>query len=211
MNVKKSLISGTFWTGIGRYSQIAIQLGVTAILARLLDPADFGVLSMVVIYTGFVTLLSQSGITPAVVQKQNLDDRDLSTVFWIATAISGALTSVTVIIAPLIESFFNYHGLAHVVQIMSITLLFVGMGAVPHGRLRRKLRFRAIAAIEIISAGLSGIVAVFLALGEAGYWALVVQNVSMQGTRLVLMLIFNKWLPRLKAIVAYGESRSLGT
>jgi len=62
MDIKRALISGTFWTAIGRYSQIGIQILVTAILARLLEPEAFGVLSMVVIYTGFVTLLSQSGI-----------------------------------------------------------------------------------------------------------------------------------------------------
>lgn len=198
MNIKKALISGTFWTAIGRYSQIVIQIIVTAILARLLEPEAFGVLSMVVIYTGFVTLLSQSGITPTVVQKQSLNDDDLSTVFWVATILSAILTLLTVFIAPVIESFFSYNGLAHVVQVMSITLMFVGMAAVPDGRLKRKLRFREIAAVDIASAFFSGLFAIFLAFQGVGYWALVIQNVSMQGIRLISLFILNKWIPKFR-------------
>ena len=102
INIRSALIGGTFWTAVGRYSQHAVRLGVTAVLARLLDPSDFGVLAMVVVYTGFVTLLAEAGIGATVIQKRELDDKALSTVFWFVALLSLAFAVFTIIIAPFI-------------------------------------------------------------------------------------------------------------
>ncbi len=196
INIRSALIGGTFWIAVGRYSQSAVSLGVTAVLARLLDPSDFGVLAMVVVYTGFVTLLAEAGIGATVIQKRELDDKALSTAFWFVTLLSLTFAIFTIIIAPFIEAFFAFPGLALVVQVMSITLLLAGMGSVPDGRLRRALRFKQVAAIEIVSPLLSGVVAIFLAFEGAGYWALVFQVIIAMIIRLIGLLAFNRWLPQ---------------
>lgn len=198
MSILRNLLGGTFWTGVGRYLHYAAQIAVTAVLARLLDPSDFGILSMVVVYTGFVTVLAEAGLGWAVVQKRDLDDAALSTVFWFAVLVSAALVGFSLAVAPLIERFYEFDGLAVVVRVLSINLLLVGLCSVPEGRLRKQLKFKPLAAIDILSALLSGAAAILLALRGIGYWALVGQQIGYLALRFGLLLLFGRWAPRLR-------------
>lgn len=198
MHIRKELAKGTFWTAVGSYSRYLFSFIVSAILARLLTANDFGVVSMVMVYTGFVDLLAEFGISATVVQKRYLDRNGLSTVFWLAALIGVTLTGISVLLAPVIESFFDFDGLSVVVQVMSINLLLVSLATVPQGLLQQKLAFKKLALLEIISTILSGIIGITLALQGFGYWALVIQGISTKAINLLGYFIFTRWLPLLK-------------
>jgi O-antigen/teichoic acid export membrane protein len=195
LNIGHELVKGTVWTAIGRYIHFFFQIGITAVLARLLEPADFGVVGMVVVYTGFVDLLAEFGLSATIVQKRYLDREGLSTVFWLSTLIGLILMGVTLLLSPLIEAFFDFEGLRIVIQVMSITLLLSAMSVVLHGKLQQRLAFKELAITEIFTSALAGCVGIVLAFQGWGYWALVLQGISFKLFRLVWLYFYERWLP----------------
>ncbi len=198
MHIRKELAKGTFWTAVGSYSHYVFAFVISAILARLLTPDDFGVVSMVLVYTGFVDMLAEFGISATVVQKRYLDRLGLSTVFWISALIGVLLTGISIILAPVIEGFFDFDGLRLVIQVMSIKLLFVSLSSVPQGLLQKELAFKKLALLEILTTIFSGITGIVLAFLGWGYWALVAQGVSLRLFRVIGFFLMTKWLPLFK-------------
>lgn len=197
MNENKTIISGTFWTGLGKYSEILIVLITTAILARILNPSDFGIIGMVYIYNRFLTVIGNAGISSAVIQKRNLNSLDLSSVFWFSLTIGFATVTFTFFVSPLIGSFFNFPELEQVLKTMSINFIFLGLSNVPLGIMRKAFRFHDIAVIDIVSNIFSGIIAVTSAFGGFGYWALVFQSISLLMFKTIGYLTFCRWKPHL--------------
>lgn len=196
MNLKKAFFSSSFWTGVGRYLQYGVQLAVMAVLARLLEPEAFGILAMVVVFNGFALILTEAGISSTVIQKRDLKDKDLSTVFWFSCIVATVIAVILVLSAPLIEWFYDYPGLSVVVQVLSISLLVNGLSAVPNGILRRDLKFKQLAIADIVSALLSGLIAILLAYYGFGYWALIFQIIIQSITRLLILFVYSKWIPK---------------
>ena len=81
MTIKQEMISGIFWTAVQKYSGLVVQLIVTAILARLLSPEDFGIVAVATVLIAFFSLFTDMGIGPAIIQKQELTDEDLNSIF----------------------------------------------------------------------------------------------------------------------------------
>ncbi|HET59688.1 MAG TPA: hypothetical protein ENN32_04905, partial [Chloroflexi bacterium] len=197
MSIRRELVKGTVWTAVGRYSHYLFQIVVSAILARLLEPSDFGVVSMVLVYTGFVDLLAEFGISATVVQKRYLDRTGLSTVFWLAGFIAVLLTGISILLSPAIEAFFSFDGLRLVVQVMSLNLLLVGLGTVPQGLMQQRLAFKQLAILEIITTILGGMIGILLAFQGWGYWALIIQAISIRLSRGIGLFLYTRWLPLL--------------
>ena len=82
MDLKEQAIRGVKWSGFARGSQLILQIIVTIILARLLVPEDFGIVAMALVFTGLVTVFNDFGTGSAVIQKQDLTDDDLTSIFW---------------------------------------------------------------------------------------------------------------------------------
>ena len=83
MSTKKDLLSGVFWTALSRYSGFFIQIVITAVLARLLTPEDFGVIAIALVFITFFNLLSDFGIGPAIIQVKDLDNNEINSIFSI--------------------------------------------------------------------------------------------------------------------------------
>ena len=90
MSLKKELINGVFWTAIQKYSGLIIQLVVSAVLARLISPADFGVVAIASVIILFLNLFTDMGIGPAIIQKKHLSKDDLNQIYS-ATIYIGVL------------------------------------------------------------------------------------------------------------------------
>ena len=102
--LSRTFLSGTLLTAAGRYGNYLVQLVTTAVLARLLAPDAFGIIAMVTVYTGFATILADSGINAAVIQRRSFNHRELSTTFWFSASIGSALVLLTLMVAPVVES-----------------------------------------------------------------------------------------------------------
>ncbi|ACZ32105.1 polysaccharide biosynthesis protein [Xylanimonas cellulosilytica DSM 15894] len=168
-------------------------LVTVAILARVLSPADFGVVAVAMSVLTLVHLLADMGFATYLVQAQDPSRRTLSTAFWYSVAAGTALTVGLVLLAPLLAQLLDTPEVIPVLRALAASALLVTLGSVPMALLRRELRFRALA-IQAVAAGLIGqIVATVLALTGFGVWALVAQALVYQLLVTVMAWVASRW------------------
>ena len=193
--LRSSFLAGVGWTGLSQYINYILQLLVVTILARLLGPPAFGIIAMVLVYTGFASIFVTGGFGTALIQDREADDAAFSTLFWFSCALGLALLAITVVIADGIERIFSTEDLAVVIRWISPVLLFSAAGSIPAARLRRLLRFRTLAASSVLSAAIAGVTAVIAALNGAGVRALVLQVVVGAVAQTCFLLAAGGWRP----------------
>ena len=136
---------------------------ISAILARLLVPSDFGLIAMVLVFSNFVAIFSTFGLTSAIVQKREVSDEALSSTFWINVGLGALLTLALAASAPLIAAFYSQPRLTPLVVFISTTFFIGSLNNVQSALLTKRMNFKALAIIGICSIGISGPIAVLLA------------------------------------------------
>jgi lipopolysaccharide exporter len=169
-----SLYSGVAWGGVSKFIVIMFQLIFMAIMARLLDPEDFGLVAIANVCLRFFSYFSQMGIAPAVIQKKTLDDNDIRAAFFLSLGVSVFFFLLVILMADLVEAFFEITSLAIVMQALAFNFLLIGFSSVSLGLMQRTMDFKALAIIEIISyIGGYGIIGLSFAFNGFGVWSLV--------------------------------------
>jgi O-antigen/teichoic acid export membrane protein len=153
--------------------KFVLQIGSTAVLARLLTPADFGLIAMVATVTGFAGLFKDLGLSQATVQRAEITHDQVSTLFWINIFVSAVAGLLVAAIAPAVAWFYGEPRLAWVTVALGGTFIFGGLAAQHTALLQRQMRFGPLAAVEISSLSAGIATAVVLAMAGASYWALV--------------------------------------
>ena len=167
----------------------------TVILVRLLSPADFGLVGMVTSVIGVLAVFKDGGLSAATVQRETLTDDQVSALFWANAGIGLCLGGVCAAGAQLLTGLYSEPRLSGIAMALSGTFV-IGSLAVQHrALLRRNLRFRAIATVEIIAMTLSIGIAIALALAGAGYWALVISAVARTLIETVGAWLALPWVP----------------
>jgi O-antigen/teichoic acid export membrane protein len=180
-----------------------------AILARLLTPADFGLVAIASTVLPLVYLLADMGLTTYLVQADRLDARTTATAFWFSAAAGLVLSAALVLLAPAIAALFGTAAAAPVIAWTAPAVLIVSLSATPVALLRRGMRFRALSMQTAVAAIIGQILALVLAFGGAGVWALVAQLLAMQLVCLVLAWASARWRPSF-AISAADIRRMFG-
>lgn len=179
MSKLASLASGVRWGTVSIGTVTLFQLVFMAVMARLLDPADFGLVAIANVALRFYSYFSQMGIAPALIQKKTLTDGDVRAALALSLGVSVFFFLLAFFTADYIEYFFEMDSLALVMQTLALNFIVLGLSAVPLGLIRRNQNFKALAIIEIISYvfgyGAVGLVAAFYG---AGVWALVAAFIS---------------------------------
>lgn len=176
-SLKKEIVSGVFYTSLAKYSSIAVQILVTAILARLLTPSDYGVVAIATVFIVFFNLLSDIGIGPAIIQLKDLNKQDLSHIFSFTACVGVAISVLFFCCSWLIADYYNNETLIPVCQLLSLTILFHCLNIVPLNIQYKNKRFKFMAVVTLLSQVLTAIVAIILALLSFGVYALVVQQI----------------------------------
>lgn len=163
MSVRKDLLHGVFWSAIEKYSGLIISLIVSSILARLISPEDFGIISIATVIINFLSLFTDLGIGPAIIQNKNLTKKDLDSIFTF-TLLGGILLSILFFFsANFISKFYNNQSLFLVIRLLSLQLLFAALNIVPHAEMAKHKEFKKIATrtllLQIITGGISCVVA----------------------------------------------------
>lgn len=195
----KDLKEKTIRGGAARLSaQVAnfvLRLGSLMVLARLLGPKDFGLVGMVTAFTGVLTLFRDFGLSSAAIQRPNVTEEQLSTLFWINLLVGAVLAVVSVVLAPMIASFYHEPRLIAVTMALAAGFIFNAAG-IQHGvQLQRELRFTALAVIGTVSLLGGTLLAVGGALAGYGYWALVAMTVSTPLMATVGFWLATGWIP----------------
>jgi PST family polysaccharide transporter len=179
----------------GQGTRLALQLGSTAALARLLSPREFGIFGMTTVLMGFVTLINDLGLNQATVQKARLDERQVSTLFWVNLAFSAFSSLLVAAAAPLMVTIFREPDLAALTLALTPVLLISGLGAQHGALLARQLRFGTLTILELIPFVLGVAIAVGAAVAGLGVWSLVLQQVVAASVRTAIILFLVPWVP----------------
>ena len=150
----------------------------TVILARLLTPQDYGLIGMVAVVTGFVSMFKDMGLSMATIQKEEINADQISALFWINVALSVAVMILTAAIAPAVAWFYGESRLTLITIGFAAGFLFGGLTVQHEALLRRQMRFTALAILEIGSLIVGIVVAVALAWNGARFWALVANQLT---------------------------------
>ncbi len=174
---------------------VILSLGSIAILARLLAPADFGLVAMVMSLTGILGMFKDAGLSMATVQREDVTPDQVSTLFWFNVGLSLVLMLASVALAPVIAWFYGEPKLFPIALAVAGLFLVDGLSVQHQALIRRQMQYGALAKIQIISSVLALGAAIASALSGAGYWALIVQASVSQITTTFLSWLFCGWIP----------------
>ena len=185
----RTVTGGISWTLLGSWLSTAVQIGTTMVLARLLTPADFGIMAMALTLTVVVNQFRNLGLSQAVVQRIDLRWSHVNALFWVNTAAGVVLAALVALAGFPLAVFYEEPALVPICLALGAGFAISGV-AVQHGALlNRAMRFRTISMRNVVAGLLSSLAAVVAALLGMGIWSLVVQNVGM----LVLATVLNWW------------------
>ena len=175
-----AVVGGLKWSYASTFVTAALQVGVTAVLARLLTPSVFGLVAMASVFLRFGQYFAQMGAGQAVVQRPELTRRDVHTAFTSAALLGVAFTVLFVSVAPLATILFpDTADVVVVTRVMALTFTFGGLTATTQALLRRRFAFRAIALTEITTYVIGyAAVGLVLAAAGAGVWSLVAASLA---------------------------------
>lgn len=181
-NLTRRTLGGLQWSYAEAIVGSLLQIVVAGVLARVLDPVDFGLVALSALALRFVTQVSRGGLAQAIVQKPDLDDTDIRSGFTLALLLGVAFALVGILVAPVAGIVFDSPEVVPVLRWMSLSVPIVNLGMVSDGILRRELRFRTVAVRNVASyvVGYAG-VGVVMGLMGFGVWALVAASLTQSG------------------------------
>lgn len=174
MSIGQEMITGVFWSAVHKYSGIVVQIGITAVLARLLYPEDFGVVAIASVFIHFFSLFTNMGIGAAIIQNHDFSGKDLNSIFTFSIYGGIVLSALFFFASPLIGSAYHNGLLVGICRILSVNLLFASWNIVPNALINKNKRFKFIAQRTLGLQVLCGISAVAAAFGGLGIYALIV-------------------------------------
>lgn len=176
-SLKQELASGVLYTSLAKYSGMVVQLVVSAILARLLTPSDYGIVAIATVFIAFFNILSDIGIGPAIIQFKDLDRRDLNHVFSFTAYVGLFMCGLFYYCSWLIARYYGNETLIPVCQWLSLTIFFYCINIVPQNLQYRRKRFKFMAIVTLSANTFTAVIAICLAYLGAGVYALVFQQV----------------------------------
>src|SRR5260221_1430006 len=195
MSLRGPAISGVKWSSISHFGRRGLSLLTTIILARLLAPADFGLVAMAAVVIGFIELFKDLGTATAVIQRKDPSQRLVASVFWLNAGFGLAATIVLYLLAPLLGVFYREPQVIPIMQVLSLSFSLSGLSNLQTSLLERNLEFDKLARIEIGTALLATLVGITAAFLGQGAWSLVYQMLA--GNLFVTLLFWSasNWRP----------------
>lgn len=193
--LRSAAIQGSAWTAGSSLSQRLVQLGITVVLARLLLPREYGLIGMIVAFTGFALLFVDSGFGAAIVQRKHLTAAHLSTAFWLNVGAGVVLAGLSAAFAPLVARFYNQPRIAAIMPVAGLSFFLVSLIIVQVALLQRRMMFRRIAFVENVSLASSGAIAIACAFAGLGVWSLVIFSLASNGVEACLLWFSSEWRP----------------
>lgn len=177
-DLKKTAVMGVQWMTVATVILIVTQMLSTAILVRLLNKSDFGLMALVMVVKGFADIFMDFGITVAILHKQDLSQNQYSSLYWLNMIIGVVIYAVICVVTPLVASFYNEYALLKLIPIMCLAIPFSSIGRQQKTLLQKEFFFKSIAVTDIISAFLGLALAVYFAYTGWGVYALVFSNLG---------------------------------
>ncbi|MCD7924867.1 MAG: lipopolysaccharide biosynthesis protein [Bacteroides sp.] len=210
--LKKQAVKGAFWTSIEKFSSQILQFVIGIILARLLSPSDFGVVGMLSVFLLIAQNFIDSGFSIALIRKSQCTENDYSTAFYFNIFVGIVLYFLFFFSSGLIADFYNVPELENLTKFASLNLLIMSFSIAQRAIFIKKINFKIIAIVSLISVSVSGAIGIFLAYNNGGIWSLVVQALLNSLLTSILFWLFSEWRPRLLfSITSFREMFLFGS
>ena len=172
-----------------------VNLVFGVVLARLLSPEDFGLLGMVMAFAAFANIFLDIGLGSAIIQRKQVDQVQLSTIFWI-NLITGLVLAIALFIGSTpLAGFYQNSDIVILAQVLSLNFIITSFGIIQNTLLRKALNFKALFQVSITSLTLSSVLAIVLALKGFGVWSLVVLSLVGNMIKVLGYWILSSWRP----------------
>jgi PST family polysaccharide transporter len=194
-DLREKTIRGALARVCAQAANLTIRVGSLGILARLLAPKDFGLVGMVTVFTGVLSLFRDFGLSAATVQSPTVTEEQTSTLFWINVLVGMILTVIVLLLAPVVAAFYHDPRLLWITSVVATSFLFNAAGIQHSARLQREMRFTALALIDTGSWLVSTAIAIGAANLGYGYWALVAMTITLPLAGTIAFWFTTGWVP----------------
>lgn len=171
-----STLKGFLWKLLERFGVLGVQFVLQIILARLLSPEHYGVLSIMVVFTTLANVFVQNGFNTALIQNKDVDEEDYSSVFWVSLGIAGILYAILFFIAPIIADFYAMPDIVAPLRVLALMLFPGALNSVQLAKTSREMDFKKVFFSNLGGVVISGVAGIVIACLGGGLWALVMQT-----------------------------------
>ncbi|MGB7442987.1 MAG: MOP flippase family protein [Coleofasciculaceae cyanobacterium] len=198
MSLKQKAMKGVIWSGLQKWGGHVISFSVFLLLARLLQPEDFGLVAMAGVFIAFMKVFLDQGFASAIIQRQEVEQEHLDTAFWVGFGSSLLLMLIAIASAELVASFYQEPELANVIRCLSISFPLKALNSVQSAILTRKFAFKTLAVRSLIAMTVGGTVGATMAFLNFGVWSLVCYQLSTSLVEVIVLWSVSDWRPGLK-------------
>lgn len=193
--MKQKVIKGLFWKVLENGGAQGIQFVVAIILARLLTPAEYGVVGIITIFITIANVIIQNGFSTALVQKQQADERDFSSVCYFSLGAALVMYGILYGTAPWIADFYNIEELRDIVRVLALVLFPGAVISVQTAWVSRKMEFRGLFLSTLAASVISGVISISMAYKGLGVWAMAGQQLSYYFALMLVLFVTVSWKP----------------
>ncbi|MDR1156598.1 MAG: lipopolysaccharide biosynthesis protein [Bacteroidales bacterium] len=194
-SLKQKTLAGLSWSFADNFASQGIAFTVQVILARLIDPEEFGVVTMIAIFIALSITFIDSGFGQALIRKKNCTQADYSTVFFFNLAIGIVLYILLYFSAPLVADFFNEPRVSPILRVAGLVLIINAASVIQLTLLIKNIDFKTKTKISLSAELLSGGIAIVMAFRGFGIWSLVARSVLVPLFTAVFIWLSGKWHP----------------
>ena len=195
---KNEIATSLFWKILENGGSQGVQFIVSILLARLLSPAEYGIVAIVLIFTTIANVLVQNGFSSALIQKQNADDLDFSSVLIFNIFLSILIYILLFLISPAIAGIYNRAELIKILRVMGIIIIPGSIISVQNSYVARNMKFKMLFIATFFASVISGGISVFMAFSGMKVWALAFQQIVYYFALLIILGIGIKYFPKLR-------------
>lgn len=210
--LKHKVVKGVAWQTIEKICSAVLQFVVSLVLLSLLKPSDYGLMAIVAAFPAILMPLVDSGFSQALIRKKDVDDLDYSSVFYVNIAISVALYTILVAIAPACARFFAAPDFVVLAPVLYLLIPINSFSNIQNAILQRTMEFKSLSLYVLIANAVSSALAIWMALEGYGVWALVGQRLGVVIVKTALMWWGSRWRPkfifsldRIRGMFRYGS------
>lgn len=196
--LKDKTAKGLFWGGLSNGIQQLLNLFFGIFLARLLTPADYGMVGMLTIFSALASILQEGGFISALTNRKKTEHKDYNAVFWFSLFMGISLYTLLYIAAPFIADFYGQPLLTDLARLSFLSFLISSTNVAPRAYLFKHLKTKENAIITFCSLTLSGLVGIMLATNGYAYWGIAIQTITYTLSLTLLSYYFSGWRPSWK-------------
>ena len=197
-SLKDKTAKGLFWGGVSNGVQQLLNLLFGIFLARLLTPADYGMVGMLTVFSALASILQEGGFISALTNRKKTEHKDYNAVFWFSLLMGTSLYTLLYICAPLIADFYQQPQLTSLARLSFLSFLISSTNVAPRAFLFKQLRTKENAIISFCSLTISGIIGIVLAYKGFAYWGIAIQTIAFTTGTTILSYYFSGWKPSIR-------------